>query len=291
MFIPLQTPRDRFLLKEQIKIDEEFLSERLHSFNWQHSVAKECATKFFPMIPTVRNKMDKYIINITTENPFVNQILLVAETQDIVPVPYGRFVAYNHEEKRATIELVIMKGWFETDNNKIKSLTSVIGHELSHVGSILNKYDGDITAYVPHEQYENLILAMKATSNYSNYLEKDIYEYCYSMYCTSNVEITAFISQTEFDLRKIAGKDFLTMNEIKKYLPLTNSYQAFTLAKNVAIKMLSRTKYDKEWFCEQLSKYGINVKNIDKQMKYLEYRADEGIEKCASNAMNTLEEK
>lgn len=289
MSIPLRTDfRVKYPLRESVQINEEFLEERLHSFDWQKRVAYEVSRKFLPFLSTLKEGVSQnYIFPVETKNPEIKQIILSAH-KTIGFSSSGQFIEFNTKDKSAKIELSVVKSDCINNNDMlIRKFASIIGHELSHVGTIVSKYNNDVTDFRNAEQYELLSQVIHNTVNYKTALEKEIYEYAYSLYCTSDLEITAFISQTEFELRKLAGKDILTVEDVKKYIRFTEPYQAFSLAKEVALHVLNKTKYNKEWFVEQLKQYGLNIENIDKQMKHLEYRADYALEKCMANAMNT----
>lgn len=284
MYIPLRKDfRVRYPLRESVRVDEEFLSERLHSFEWQKRVAFEVARKFLPFLPTLKeNDGQNYIFDVETTNPEIKQVVLFAY-RTFAFTSSGALVRMDTDAKTATIELRIVGS-----DCSLESLASILGHELSHIGTIMSKYENDVRNINPPEQYEAITQAIHDTIDYKTALEKEIYEYAFALYCTSDIEITAFISQTEFELRKLADKDALSIEDIKKYIRFTESYQAFSLAKTVAQRVLSKTKYEKEWFAENLEKYGLNAENIDSQMKHLKYRADYALEKCAANAMLTL---
>ena len=290
MSIPLRTDfRIRYSLRESIQINEEFLEERLHSFDWQKRISYEVAKKFLPFLSTLNEYEQNYVFNIDIKNDNLNQLVVVAN-KVIGIESNGQFYTYDSANKRATIYLHLVNSDILCGEEYIvRKIASILGHELSHAGTIIKRYENDAvdTGYI--EQYKTIVQAIQNTVNYRTAIEKEIYEYAYALYCTSDLEITAFISQTEFELRKLANKDVLTTDEIKKYIRFTESYQAFSLAKEVALRVLNKTKYDKDWFVEKLKEYGLNVENIDKQMKHLEYRADYALEKCMANAMNTVE--
>ena len=91
-------------------------------------------------------------------------------------------------------------------------------------------------------------------------------------------------------MREIAGKDNLSYEEIKQYVPKTHSYQVFIIARNVAKKWTETNVENKEYFKKQLkTKYGFDIPNFDNVVKDLYNKAQYGLERCCANAMNCVE--
>lgn len=279
MYIPFDPPHNLIPLKESIALTEDCLEERLHSYCWQHPVAKEIAEKLWPYIPTMPpGKETPHTFNIETEGSGVKTVTVMAVLAGSLALSAG-FRDYNPEEKTAVISLYIPKGVYDNEKEFVKDATDSISHELNHSGTALDKYGNEISVKIgANKEYKNIIQAINAA-----FLKKDddAYRFFYSLYCTCNDEITAFISQTESELYKI--------EEIKQYLPQVTSYRVFLTARNTAKKWLETTADSKEFFARRLKKeYGLEINDFDKVIRDLYNRAQYGLEKCCANAMNCV---
>ena len=284
MFIPFDPPHKLIPLNEFVELTEDSLEERLHSYSWQHAVAKESATKLWQYISTIGHDAKGYLINIEFENPAIKKVEIRAQKLLAFQLS-ASFAGFNPDEKKAIINVVIPEWYYKDESEFVSSLTQALSHELSHAGTALDKYSNGITTDVS-DSYEKIQQAIHDANKYG---DNETYYFCYSLYCTCSVEITAFISQTASQLCELAGKDILSIEEIRQYLPKTHSYQSFLLARNIAKKWMEITIPSKEFFKKQLKeKYGLEINNFDKVVEDLYNRAQYGIERCCANAMNCI---
>ena len=285
MYIPFDPPHKLIPLKESVELVEDALEERLHSYSWQHAVAKEAAVKLWQYLPTISREVRKYLFDIKFKNPAIKKVEIYAQKLLTFQLS-ASFAGFNPDEKKAIVNVIIPEGHYKNEAEFVPSLTQALSHELNHAGTALDKYGSGIMTVVP-DLYEKIQLAIQDANKYG---DNETYYFCYSLYCTCNMEITAFISQVESQLREAAGKDILSTEEIKQYLPKTHSYQSFIIARNVAKKWMEITAPSNEFFKNRLKeKYGIDFPNFDDVVNDLYNRAQYGLERCCANAMNCVE--
>lgn len=285
MCILFNPPVTLIPLKESVALSEDVLEERLHSYSWQYPVAKEIAEKLFAYVPTMTSAEKEYTIHIENTAAPISSVKIWARKGGFTV--NGGFAGFNPEEKTAIVIINIPAGVYDKMGTFVADVANVISHELNHAGTAMDKYESKISTVVT-EMYGKIVNALG--KSYSNN-DQNAYYLFYSLYCTNDTEISAFISQTESQLKKLAGKEVLSIEEIKELLPETTSYRVFLLAKNTAKKWINiETETRKEYFINKLNElYGIDFsKNFDKLVRTLYNRACYALEKCCASAMNCL---